>query len=868
MWCKLGCSLAFLWCVHAAAELSPDPYRLDSRIRPTAESLELTLDPSADRYQGRARVNVDFGVSTNQFRFHAQALDLGQVSLDGKALTMKTEAAGLVSAAASESITTGAHVLEIEFSNDYNRDGTGLYKAVAGQRSYLFTQMEAQYARQAFPCWDEPRFKIPWRITVTVPSGLEVVGNMPIAQTTMTGTNKVVAFGRTPPMSSYLVALAVGPLEYRNVPGQLVPGQLVTVQGQTELGELAAKEAPALLGALEGYFGVPYPYPKLDHIAAPGFVFGAMENAGAIIYKDSLLLSDSRHVSYENRRRLIEVIAHEMAHMWFGDLVTMEWWDDVWLNESFATWMAVKTAERTHPDDRFHMLSFEYVRRARAADTQPSVRAIRRLFHGDDNILEAIDVLSYQKGQSILRMIEGWLGQDQFRQGLRQYFHRHQWANARAEDLWRALGEAGDPAVSEVMRRYIEQPGVPELTFTRLPGDRLELRQRRYRSIIGENVAEQTWHVPIVLRYGVGSTVKEFRFLLTKPTEEVHVPGLDQANWVYPNAGEMGYFTWSLAPDLANALTNRALIPLSDIERLGLLDAAGLAVRSGTLPADKALNLLLSCTSDSAAEIKDRVVGDLAAMERTYANGDNRPAFAKLIRSTLRPMLDSIGFEPRPSEAPEIGPLRGSLLRVLGHAGNDSDVVAFCREQARRQLADPHSVDAGIGPVALEVTSWHGDAQWSGQLRAAFESAKAPAVRQRFLGALSRFQDPALLQSALDYLLTDAVRPAELVNSLRRPGDTESAAVLFDWVVTRYDRIKARIPGDQLPFLSNVLLGGDQALLEKGRAFFLDPARKTPLAETQFQKAAESVALSSALRERYSADVVRRVKELAEASAN
>ncbi|MEO8427508.1 MAG: M1 family metallopeptidase, partial [Verrucomicrobiota bacterium] len=435
-------------CGVSAANLPvDDPLRLDPRIKPITQSLDLQLDPEANTYTGTTRIELQFNTATNRFRFHAQGIQLGNATLDGQTLALTAQKAGLVSAAAAQVIGPGYHLLEIAFTNDFSRDGTGLYKVETEGKAYLFTQMEPTDARTAFPCWDEPGFKIPWRLTLTVPKNLEAVANIPVAGTFFLGEHKRLEYGRTPPMPSYLVAMAVGPFEAIPIPGQAVPGRILTVAGKTALGKMAAQEAPALLAALERYFGLPHPFPKLDHIAVPEFNFGAMENVGLITYKDGLLLLDSGDTSLSSRQGLITVLTHEMAHMWFGNLVTMQWWDDLWLNEAFASWMAAKIAGQVHPELRFELQSYYTVRGARGNDVQPSVKPVRRPFKGGDNLQEAFDTLSYGKGQAILGMIEGWIGATNFQAGLKRYFVQNSWGNARASDLWAVFAEAGDEAL-------------------------------------------------------------------------------------------------------------------------------------------------------------------------------------------------------------------------------------------------------------------------------------------------------------------------------------------------------------------------------------------------------------------------------------
>lgn len=845
-----------------AVEPARDPLRLDPQVEPTAQALELQLDPAAERYTGSTRIELQFHVTTNRFRFHAKSLDIQRATLDGRELVLTADEADLVIATAAEAVTNGPHTLQINFANAYNRSGAGLYKATYEGRPCLFTQMEPIDARRAFPCWDEPGFKIPWRLTVTIPAALEAVGNMPIAQTQAAGTNKMVEFGRTPPLPAYLVFLAVGPLERTPVPGMSVPGSIITAAGKAALTHLIAQETPGILSALERYFGIPYPYPKLDQIATPEFAFGGMENAGAISYIDSGVLLDSGHVSFSQRQGLVELITHEMAHMWFGDLVTMAWWDDLWLNESFASWITPRIAGPIHPEFRSEIGAAQRALGARQADHQPSVKAIRRPFRGGDDPMEAIDTLSYSKGEAILRMVEGWIGPDRFRSSLRQYFLRHRWGNARAEDLWAAFDQEVGGNIGETLRGYIEQPGLPQVTFARLPGDRCEVRQRRYQTIMSKGVSSQTWRVPIVMRYGGKAGERTERFLLTKEQDVFSAPGLDQAEWVYPNANESGYYEWSLSPELTAAMIALHGSPLTIVERLGLLHYAGCGVLSGRLTAVEATELRLGLAGDPDPDVRQSIVNSLTMLRSVYLGPEDAPAFARLLHQTLRPMLDALGLEPKPGELPQQGYLRASLLNSLGRHGDEPDVLAFCRERAKRQLTEPSDVDPELADATLAVATWHGDGSWLAALRQAFEQAQAPDVRARFLSALGGFRDPSLVAATWDYSLTEAMKPTEFSPLLSAGARAELAPVAFDWLVAHYEPYTKKLPEAFLPGLPWILSEADAELLAKGRSFFLNPSRKSPLLELELTKVTEAVELCLALRERHQEGVRKLVRSL------
>lgn len=848
--CLPSLALPLVWLGTGVVAGAPvtDPLRLDPRIRPITQSLELELDPAADGYSGSVRVELHFSLATNRFRFHALELGLGEAKLDGQVVALRPEQAGLVSAMAVEPWATGRHVFELVFTNDFNRDGTGLYRTEAEGKPYLFTQMAPADARRAFPCWDEPGFKIPWRLTVTIPRDLEAVGNLLVAVTTPAGERKTVEFGRTPPMPSYLVALAVGPFESMPIAGQAVPGRIVTVAGRIAQGEMAAQEIPLLLSALEQYFGVPQPFPKLDHVAVPELPWGAMENAGAVFYHTSVFPQDAALASACQRNTLIGILAHEMSHMWFGNLVTMQWWDDVWLSEAFASWMSSKIVRQVHPELRTALGSYASAAFARVNDAQPKVKAVRRAFSGGDDLREAYDTLSYSKGEAILTMIEGWIGEAKFREALQLYFTRHAWGTVRSEDLWAAFGERGDPSVVEMVRRYVEQPGIPELTVRRLPGDRLQVRQQRYRSLVSQGVEDAVWWVPMVVRHTGPQGTNTVRLLLTQAEDVFEVPGLDQAAWVHPNAGESGYYYWNLEPHLTSMLAGPARQSLNAPERLGLLEGARATMRSGSLPAERVLELALQFLQDTEPEIQAEAVWAVERIRRVVPRED-QPAYTRLVRRPLRFVLDEVGFSPKPQETAETESLRGVLLSQLGIEHDDPEVVAFCRDLAVRQLADPRSVPASCADVVLSVATWHGDSTWSARLRSAFEQAKDPEIRSRFGSLLAGFRDPVVVRSALDYGLTEAVKPTELGGLLG--GRDELAATRFEWLVANYDAVEKKLPPREVPSLVFVVSGDDETLLAKGRVFFLDPARKETATEEQLAELADMLEVWTALRARY-----------------
>jgi len=467
------------------------------------------------------RIELRVNEPVTRFRLHAKEMTLKQEDLvqPGKRTAVKLSVTdpriGIVTVEEPEPIAVGFHTLEISFENNFERSGTAIYKTVFRDEPYLFTQMQDVHGRSAFPCWDDPEFKIPWQLTVTSPSRLSVVTNTPAIYSEREGDHTTWRFGRTRPMPSYLMALAVGPLEFVPVSGLQIPGRIVTAQGQSGLAQESAAMSPGLLSALERYFGVPYPYEKLDQFAVPEFVFGGMENAGAIMYRDSIVLFSPGDISLTQKQRLAEVVAHEMAHMWFGDLVTMRWWTDLWLNESFATWISHKIVAEVLPGLGAEVERVRSVHEAMTLDSQSMVEPIRREMLAGGDTVSLVDTLTYNKGQAVLDMTEAWLGEDVFRQAMQMYFRRHAWGSTDAADLWRALDETSGKNISGIVTPFVTQPGIPYVEFEFGSGDRVKVRQSRFHTLTGAESAA-TWSIPIFVRYVSGGQIRQPHCLLTE----------------------------------------------------------------------------------------------------------------------------------------------------------------------------------------------------------------------------------------------------------------------------------------------------------------------------------------------------------------
>ncbi|HYS78940.1 MAG TPA: M1 family metallopeptidase, partial [Candidatus Dormibacteraeota bacterium] len=561
----------FLAVAHPSAAAAAGP-RLGHNVVPSFESIRLVLDPAKPDYTGSVRVDLSVRETTGSFVFHARDIAIDRLKLSGKAGDVT---AGHAAEGDGVRITTGrplepgTYTLDIDFSAEFSAQAAGLYRLQVDGAWYSFTQFEAADARGAFPCWDEPEFKIPFQVTLVVPKDHLAIGNTPAESERVEGDQKTVAFEKTPPLPTYLLAIATGPLETVAMQGMPVPGRVVTIRGSAGLAQEAARATPVLVGALEKYFGIPYPYRKLDVLAVPEFWAGAMENAAAITFRDSILLIDPRAAGVEQKRGLVLVTAHELAHMWFGDLVTMQWWDDLWLNESFASWMGDRIADQEFPDYKAELAQVQSMQAAMATDAHLSTRAMRQPVEGVENLDQLADELTYDKGQAVLMMFERWLGPQTFRKGVVDYLKAHRWGNATAADLWTSLSKAAGKDVGGPMATFLDQPGVPLVRAEVLPGGRVRLSQERFLNYGAKTPRPVTWQIPVVLKYSNGKTTRTLTLLLSSASRTVTLDGSPHVAWLHPNAGESGYYRWQVAPQVLSALADAAPKSLDARERVG-----------------------------------------------------------------------------------------------------------------------------------------------------------------------------------------------------------------------------------------------------------------------------------------------------------
>jgi puromycin-sensitive aminopeptidase len=627
----------------------PSRFRLAPDVRPSDYRIHLEPDLAAGRFRGEVRIDVRLARPRAEIVLHGADLSVehADAELDGEVIPLRVALDRhdeTVSLRAVRPLPAGAVALRLRFAGALNRHLRGLYAASAGDVPYAFTQCEAADARRIFPCFDEPAFKARFHVAVTAPESETVLGNAPVArEQPLRDGRRTVHFEPTPPLSTYLFALAVGPLEASEVRHVgSTPIRIWHVPGKGHLTAFALEAGAESLARLEDYFGIAYPYTKLDLVAVPDFEAGAMENAGAVFFRETLLLIDPATVSLPERKRAAEVIAHELAHMWYGDLVTMAWWDDLWLNEAFATWMSYRVVDEWRPEWRMWQ-GFEHDRAgALGLDGLASTHPIYAPVHSVAQATENFDLITYEKGAAVVRMIEQYLGADAFRDGVRRYMTRHREGNAVADDLWRALGETSGSDVTRVARAWIEQPGFPLVTLAR-DGGRLRVRQERFFADPGVAAEKrrQRWPVPLVVRAGADGTV---RALADKASQEVALRPA-RVPWCYGNAGASGFYR--VRHDAATLAALRAsLASLTAVERLALVGDQWALVRADRASIESFLDLASDLPDEPDHDVLDGVAAALGVLDDQVVEPDGpvQAALRRWIALRFGPALAGLGW--------------------------------------------------------------------------------------------------------------------------------------------------------------------------------------------------------------------------------
>lgn len=873
----------------AAPAADDQPHgRLPAWAQPESYQLDFKVDPRQQDFSGTTVIKVKLTQASDHLWLHGRELKIGKVTV--------TDAGGKAHAAKYVEVAPQEGVVRIDFGStlkpqeltlafDYtaplNQQLQGLYKVSHEGQPYAMTQMEPISARFAFPGFDEPGFKTPFDIRLTIPDDEVGVANTKQVKEEAAGKGwKKLTFSTTKPLPTYLVAFGVGPWDVVKGP-DISPTAYRT--DTLELRGIAAKgeghrmqhvlgETPSIIHTLEDYYGFGYPWDKLDLLAAPDFSAGAMENPGLVTFRDWLLLIDpDSSASYV--RGSFNVTAHELAHQWTGDTVTLAWWDDLWLNEAFATWMQQKVTQKVHPEYRADLDRVRGAQGAMNGDSLVTTRKIRQPITGNGDIETAFDGITYQKGAAVLGMFEGYVGEATFQKGMRAYIQDHKFGNATADDLIDAIAKAADKGddFKQAFKSFLNQPGVPYVQ-TELSQDGgktvLKLSQSRYLPVGSKGDTSQVWGVPMCVRYGTANGSKVSCELLDKATGSMVLTDASKGTWVLPNANGSGYYRFAMAKsDLTNL--GKQIGKLDDAEQLAYADAVYASFKHGDLDAGDMLVALKPLTASKTREVAIAPLSSFNWIYRNLAQTDaQRAKLTAWAKAAYLPRMTQLGYHRKANEADSDSLLRNTLADELALVVKLPEVRAELLKQGDAALkrkadgrldlaaADPDLIGSALAVAVQERGKPAVDA-----LIAELPQTSDPAQRNAILDGLSEANDPALTLQVRNFALDKKVKVGEMGMLLRGGRDTRTERdAAWQWATTNYDKIVDRtgsFSGGRLPDL----VGGggcSQDEADRLQAFFKDRAKQVSGAERGLAQASETTVLCHALVQKQDAAAILR----------
>ena len=761
-------------------------FRLSRTVWPVRYDLYLHLDLDAWRHHGAVTIQLDVQAPTDVVTLHALDLEVESAhaapghhdSADHGTAATRTvvhSKAEAVSLGFPSPLAAGPATLTIRFRGEIVEKLRGLYRSVKDGQRYAATQFEAADARRAFPCFDEPEYKARFHLSLEIPADASAIANGELyTEEHLHNGHKRVRFRETPPISSYLVAFLVGPFDSTDAAytNDAVPVRVWLPRGLAEKGVYARDAHRRAVEYLAAYTAIPYPYGKIDAIGLADFEAGAMENPGAITYRLTAIAADPTEASTDTLKDIFYTAAHELTHMWWGDLVTMAWWNDLWLNESFATFVGWKATAELNPEWGMWRDFVATLARPFALDALVSTHPISFDVENARQAAERFDVITYWKGAGVVRMIERFLGADAFQTGVRSYLRRYAERNATADDFWRELDAASGRDVTAIANAWIREPGHPLVEIAsrfERTGVTLTLRQRRFFSDpeMAGGAPEQRWPVPLVIKVGSDAATREERVILAGETAEVTLAG---ARWFYPNGGGAGFYRFALDAAAVERLAGALAAGLAPEERLNLVGNQWALLKAGVGDLAAFVTLVRGFAGEQDRAVLEAISQRLAWLETHVLADADRARFARLVRDLFEPELTALGWDPHPKEPDDVRQKRAAVIGALGHLARDPRVLAEARRRLERYLLDRGALEPNLVPVVANLVARDGDAALYERFLARKRASAAddPEEEERFLYALASFEDPALVARTLGLTYTDDVRPQDRAFVLSR----------------------------------------------------------------------------------------------------
>jgi puromycin-sensitive aminopeptidase len=843
------------------------PYRLSRTVTPSHYDLVLTPDLAAATFTGVVAITLDVAEAVSEITLNALDLEIYSAILTGPddvrragRAEIQVEAQRAVLRFDEPIPADDGYRLELEFAGILNDKLHGFYRSSftdddGHEHVIATTQFEPADARRAFPCWDEPDFKATFSVILVVDEALTAISNGDIEHSeAIEGGAKRVRFATTMVMSTYLLAFIVGPFdltEPADVDG--VPLRIATPPGRSQLTPYATEVGTHALHFLATYFDLPYPSDKIDHVAIPDFAFGAMENLGCVTYRETALLVDTAAASQLELQRVSQVVAHETAHMWFGDLVTMKWWNGIWLNEAFATFMELTTSNDLRPDWDVWTAFGMGKAAALAVDGLAATRPVEFAVGAPEEAEAMFDVLTYQKGGAVLRMLEQYLGPDTFRRGIARYLAEHSYGNTETADLWNALEATSGEPVRHTMDSWILQGGYPLLSVAAGRGQG-ELTVSQERFLYAGGSSDDRWSVPINLRASVGGVVESRKVLLDEASVVLHFDG--PVDWAVLNDGAWGFYrvrySAELLAGLAAPLGSGQTTPL---ERMALVGDTWAAVVAGKASTDELIDLLRTlAASEEDPDVWATMVGPLYTLDLLMP-ADDRPVLAAFVRDLAGPAFARLGWEPTAGESQRLGILRGRLISALGVLGADPEIGAEAGRRFSDHLNRGDSLAPDVVTAAVNVAVAAGGADIWDTVYGQFLTAANPQDRIRYLQALGSTKDRALLSRGLEKTLSSEVRSQDtpfVISGIL--GSRNGGPLAWAWLTENWPAVQAKLPGNLLVrVLEGVTALATPELAAEVHAWFA--ATELPIGGPRLAQLEERLDVNVALGQRIGATI-------------
>ena len=815
------------------------------------ESYKLSFAPNLDKenFMGEETIQIRVLKPTSVIVLNAAEINFQEATVVANGVKQKAKVSldkdkEMATLTLSRSLAAGAATIQIRYSGILNHELRGFYLGKLGDgKNYAATQFEATDARRAFPDFDEPAYKATFDITIVADKGLTAISNGKIlSDTPGPGDGKhTVHFATTAKMSSYLVAMAVGDFEYVESAADGIPIRVYGPRGSKPYSAYALQIGEQCIKYFDQYFGIKYPFEKLDMIGLPDFAAGAMENTGLITYRQTMLQMDEKRASVHKHKDVAIYIAHEISHQWFGDLVTMKWWDDIWLNEGFASWMEKKSVAALRPEWEMNLDQVRDTTGVLNLDALENTRPVHQAAETPAQIQELFDGIAYDKAAAVLRMLEAYLGPETFRAGVDEYLRKYSYGNATAEDFWNTLASVSKKPVDRIMTTFVKQAGAPLVTLKlECAGGsataRLSQQRYFYDRTLFNTKNDELWQVPVCMKEaGVQGQTK--CVLLGKREESFQLPSC--APWVLSNAGASGYYRSGYDTDMLRAIGHDIELELTPAERIMLLGNAWASVRVGRQQIGDYLGFVEGLQAERNRAVIGQLTDQIDYIGRYLVTDADREPYEEWVRRLLTPLAKDLGWQAKPGESDELKSLRARVMHTLGGTGRDPEVLEAAGQMTEEALRHPETLDRTMARTIFSLSAMSGDAALYDKFFDRLKKAKTPEEYYIYLGTLTSFSDPALLQRALEYSLSPEVRSQDTLGLMAGVmGNPAGERLAWDFVRAHWAEIDKANSG----FISGEVVEAtgsfcDAGLQDEVKGFF--SAHKVPAAERTLKQSLE-----------------------------